>query len=67
VIFGHQFTLDVNSSLLVLVLLGAVGISVLSAMASAAVAVRETAIKSIRNLEDEPEPPIDVDRVLGDR
>ena len=67
VIFGHEFTLDVNSNLLVLVLLGAVGISVLSAMASAAVAVRETAIKSIRNLEDEPAPPIDVDRILGDR
>ena len=52
-LFGHEFALDLNTGLLVLVLLGTVAISVVSALASTTIAVRETAIRSIKGLEEE--------------
>jgi len=52
-LFGHEFALDMNTDLLVLVLFGAVATSVLSALFSTVVAVRETAISSIKGLEEE--------------
>lgn len=66
VIFGHGFRLELDTALLVLVLLGAVAISVMSALASAMMAVRETAIRSIRKLGEDSAEPLDVQRVIGD-
>ena len=65
-LFGHEFALDVNTSLLVLVLFGAVAISVLSALVSATVAVRESAIRSIKRLEDESGERPRIDELLDD-
>ena len=53
-LFGHKFVLEMNTGLLVLMLFGAVGISILSALASARVAIRESSIRSIKRLEEEP-------------
>ena len=53
-LFGHEFALEMNTGLLVLMLFGAVGIGVLSALASARVAVQESSIRSIKRLEEEP-------------
>jgi ABC-type antimicrobial peptide transport system permease subunit len=66
VLFGHRFHLDLDTNLLVLLLLGAVAISVSSALFSAMMAVRETTIRSIRRLEEEPGEPIDVDAAIAD-
>lgn len=66
VLFGHRFHLDLDTNLLVLLLLGAVAISVSSALFSAMMAVRETTIRSIRRLEEEPGKPIDVDAAIAD-
>jgi ABC-type antimicrobial peptide transport system permease subunit len=66
VLFGHRFHLDINTNLLVLLLLGAVAISVSSALASAMMAVRETTIRSIRRLEDEAGEPVDVEELIAD-
>jgi len=66
VLFGHQFQLDLNTGLLILLLAGAVVISVASALASAMMAVRETTIRSIRRLQEEPPEPIDVEKIIGD-
>jgi hypothetical protein len=65
-LFGHEFALDVNTSLLVLVLFGAVAISVLSALVSATVAVRESAIRSIKRLEEESGEQPRIDELLDD-
>jgi ABC-type lipoprotein release transport system permease subunit len=51
-IFSHEFTFDVDVPLLVAIAIGAAAISVLSAAASAEVAVRETPIASMRKLDD---------------
>jgi len=66
VLFGHEFQLTLNAGLLVLLLVGAVVISVSSALASAMVAVRETTIRSIRKLQEEEPEPIDVERLIAD-
>ncbi|MGQ9587551.1 MAG: FtsX-like permease family protein [Thermoplasmata archaeon] len=65
-VFGHDLTLELNTELMVLVLVAAVLISVLSALASAYLAGRETAISSIRRLEEEQPEPVDVSELLGD-
>jgi ABC-type antimicrobial peptide transport system permease subunit len=65
-LFGHGFALDMNTSLLVLVLFGAVAISVLSALVSATVAGRGSAIRSIKRLEEESvEQPL-IEELLDD-
>lgn len=63
-IFGHEFSIELASAPLVLILLGSVAISVLSALASAEVAARETTISSIRRLPGTPGPRIDPDELL---
>lgn len=66
VLFGHGFQLTLDVGLLVLLLVGAVAISVSSALASAMIAVRETTIRSIRKLEEEEPEPIDVEELIAD-
>jgi hypothetical protein len=66
VVFGHQAELALDLPLLVVVLLGAVAISIVSALLSSEAAVRETAISSIRRLEAEPGPEVDIEALLGD-
>ena len=65
-LFGHEFQLSLNAGLLILLLLGAVAISVSSALASAMIAVRETTIRSIRKLQEEEPEPIDVEKLIAD-
>jgi ABC-type lipoprotein release transport system permease subunit len=58
-LFGHELTLNFDTSLLVLLIMGTVAISIASALSSAMVAVRETAIRSIKGLgEDAIEEPL---------
>ncbi|MCJ7607954.1 MAG: hypothetical protein MUO94_08965, partial [Thermoplasmata archaeon] len=64
-IFGHQSELALDLPLLLTVFLGAVVISIVSALLSSEVAVRETAISSIRNLQAEPAPEVDLESLLG--
>jgi ABC-type lipoprotein release transport system permease subunit len=66
VLFGHRFRVDLDANLLVLLLLGAVAISVSSALISTMMAVRETTIRSIRKLEAEPGAPVDVEAAISD-
>jgi len=66
VIFGHGFRLELDAGLLVMVLVGAAAISVVSALASAMMAVRESAIASIRKLGEESREPPDLERLIGD-
>jgi ABC-type antimicrobial peptide transport system permease subunit len=66
VLFGHRFRVDLDANLLLLLLLGAVAISVSSALISMMVAVRETTIRSIRKLDAEPEKPVDVEAAIAD-
>lgn len=65
-LFGHRFEIEMNTEGMLLILLGATVISVLSALVAADVAVRQTAISSIRKLEQEGPPPVDVNQLLGD-
>ncbi len=65
-LFGHELNLAVDPGLLAVVLLAAVAISIASALASTLAAVRETAIRSIRSLEEEAAEPVDVDQLLGE-
>jgi putative ABC transport system permease protein len=66
VLFGHEFQLSLDAGLLILLLLGAVAISVSSALASAMIAVRETTIRSIKKLQEEEPEPIDVKKLIAD-
>jgi ABC-type antimicrobial peptide transport system permease subunit len=66
VLFGHEFELNLDAGLLILMLLGAVAISVSSALASAMMAVRETTIRSIRKLQEEEPEPLDVEKLIAD-
>jgi len=66
VIFGHQFALDLEPGLLVLILVGSVAIGVASALASVMSIARGTAIASIRRIEEEPTGRVDVDALLGE-
>lgn len=63
-VFGHEMVLELDTVLLVLVLLGAAAIGVTTALLSSMFAVRETAISSIRRLEPQATPPLDVDELL---
>jgi len=66
VVFGHVLEFGVSVGIVILTLVGAVAISLVSALASAELAVRETAISSIKDLpEDEGHQP-DVSEILGD-
>lgn len=65
-LFGHEFSLDYSTSLLILLIVGTVVISIASAVSSAMAAVRETAIMSIRGLsEDAIEEPVAEDASQG--
>jgi ABC-type lipoprotein release transport system permease subunit len=66
VLFGHRFRVELDTNLLVLLLLGAVAISVASALVSAMVAVRETTIKTIKKIEEDVGEEIDVDKAIAD-
>lgn len=65
-VFGHQLSLEADTSLLALIALGAVVISVCSAFVSAEAAARETPIASIRRLEPEPVREKSVEELLGE-
>jgi hypothetical protein len=65
-IFGHQLSLEIDSTLMALAALGAAAISGSSALVSAEVAVRETPIASIRNLGPEPLPERTMEELLGE-
>ena len=65
-LFGHQFLVTVDVGQLAIVLLAAVAISVASALASMLVAVQETTITSVRDLEGEAAEPLDANELLGD-
>jgi len=65
-VFGHQLSLEVDASLLVMMAVGAVAISVCSAFVSAETAVRETPIAAIKGLEPEPLPEVDIEELLGE-
>ena len=66
VLFGHRFHVDLDTNLLLLLLLGAVAISVASALISAMVAVRQTTIRSIKKIEEDEGEPVDVDEAIAD-
>ena len=66
VLFGHEFQMTLDVGLLILLLIGAVAISVVSALASAMIAVRETTIRSIKKLKEEEPEPIDVEAMIAD-
>lgn len=59
-VFGHVLEFGMSSRLVLLTLLGATVISLVSALASAEFAVRETAMASIRDLPEEDAPEQDV-------
>ncbi len=63
VVFGHVLEFGTSAWLVLLTVVGAVAISLVSAIASAEMAARETAISSIRDLpeEDAHGPPVPTD------
>ncbi len=62
VVFGHVLELDLGPAVAMLTFAGAVAISLVSALASAELAVRETAMTSIRDLpEDDGQQPEDLE------
>jgi ABC-type antimicrobial peptide transport system permease subunit len=65
-IFGHRFLVSVDIGLLVIILLAAVVISVASALASMLVAVQETTISSIKDLDGEALEPVDANKLLAE-
>jgi ABC-type lipoprotein release transport system permease subunit len=65
-LFGHGLRIDIDTTLMLLIMLSAVLISVFSAMASTMQAVRETTISSIRSLAEEPSGQVEVDDLLRD-
>ncbi len=66
ILFGHELSLGLDTELLLLILLGAVAISVVTALVSAMLAVRETALSSIRRLDRQDGPSRDEEVVLDD-
>ena len=58
-IFGHEFSLQVDAALLATVVVGAAAVALASSFVSAEIAARETVISSIRGLEPEPQTPAD--------
>ncbi len=65
-VFGHSLRFGVDASVAPWILIGAILICLVSALASAEVAVRATPVSSIRKIEDSGLPPMSVDEVLGD-
>ena len=65
-VFGHELALSLDVRVALLSLLGAVLISMASALATAELAARETTIASIKRLQPEASPPLDVDEILRD-
>jgi ABC-type lipoprotein release transport system permease subunit len=65
-LFGHGLRIDIDTTLMLLIMLSAVLISVFSAMASTMQAVRETTISSIRSLAEEPSGQVEVNYLLRD-
>ena len=64
VVFGHSLDFDISPGPLMMILAGAVSISLISALVSAEMAVRETAISSIKDLAQENTSPIDIEAIL---
>ena len=65
-VFGHELELSLGGGIAAVILLATVLISVSSALVSAELAARETAISSIKKLPEEPGEPVDVDALLGE-
>ena len=63
-VFGHELEVMVDFRVALFSLLGAVLISMVSALASAELAARETTIGAIRRLPPETPEPVDVDEML---
>ena len=66
VVFGHELELSLGGGIVAVILLATVLISVSSALVSAELAARETAISSIKKLPEEPGEPVDVAALLGE-
>lgn len=64
VVFGHSLDFDISLGPIMMILAGAISISLVSALVSAEMAVRETAISSIRDLSQENISSIDIDTLL---
>ena len=64
IVFGHSLNFDISLGPLVMILAGAISISLVSALLSAEMAVRETAISSIKDLSQENTSTIDVETLL---
>jgi len=65
-LFGHTLSFAIDGAMLVVVLLGAIAISVITAVVSSEIAVRETAISSIRRLPEDRGPSPDLESILKD-
>jgi ABC-type antimicrobial peptide transport system permease subunit len=66
IVFGHELELSLGGGIVAVILLATVLISVSSALVSAELAARETAISSLKKLPEEPGEPVDVDALLGE-
>jgi ABC-type lipoprotein release transport system permease subunit len=65
-LFGHEFSLEFNPGLLVLLIPSTVAIGVVGALASTAAAIRETAIHAIKGSDETAVETADADKVLED-
>lgn len=65
-VFGHELTIQVDTQLLVLVLVGAVLICVSTAFVSALAASKESAIRSIKKLTPEDAEPSELKFIIDD-
>jgi len=65
-LFGHELAIEWSRGLFVLILASAAVISLLSALVSALIAVRESTISAIRNLPDEDVSPRQDLQSIGD-
>ncbi len=63
-VFGHELSMSLDLQVALLSLLGAVAISIVSALASAELAARETAIAAIKKLPAEAPSPLDMEELL---
>jgi hypothetical protein len=65
-IFGHLLAFEVSVGPVVLVMAGAVAMSIISAIVSAELAAKETAISAIRGLPPEEGPELNLEELLGE-
>jgi ABC-type lipoprotein release transport system permease subunit len=65
-LFGHGLRIEIDTTLMLLIMFSAVLISVFSAMTSTMQAVRETAISSIRSLAEEQSEQVEFRDILRD-